>query len=1310
MTAAPVTLLFTDLVDSTGLLQRVGDERAQHVLRAHRQLLREALASHGGREVKWLGDGLLTTFASVADGVRCAVTMAQRARRPVAGERLGLRLGLHVGEVLADEADYVGTPVVLARRLCDRARAGQILCSRVVVELLRGRKGFAFADVGPVELKGFAEPVAAYEVGYRPDAGAALLPHTPFTGRTAPESSPLTDLPFGHLPFVGRVEELKLLAATLDQALAGRGQIVLLVGEPGIGKSRTAEEIAGRAARLGAEVLAGRCWEEEGAPAFWPWVEVIRAYVRARDDAELTAALGVEGGDLVQLVREIRERLPALQATPSRDGESARFRLFDSMATVLLRAARMRPMLIVLEDLHGADRASLLFLRFLARGLRDAGLLVVGTFRDMALTREHPIAETLGELVREPASCTVPLRGLSAAEVASLIETSTGVSPPPQLVAKLRDRTGGNPLFLTEAVRSLAGRGPADAWASAPDLTIPAGVRAAVLGRLENLSGACADALRLASGLGREFREDVLARASALPPEQLTALVVEALEASLLEAPPDRSGWLRFAHALLRDVVYEEVAVPLRRELHLRLACAMEEVTSAEIEPPLAELAAHFLAAGDARAVGYARRAGDRTLALLAYEEAARLYGTALQALDRTMSRDDATRCDLLLALGHALNQASDAAGSRDAVLQAAESARRRGAREQLSRAALGLGSQSLWGETGYVDAMQVALLEEAIATWGDEDAALHVELLARLAATLYLSAEALGRRTELAAGAVAMARRLGDRESLTSALLAQHSAIWAAGNAGQRLAIADELVHLAEAVGDLRLAFEGHFCRFHDHLELGDGPALEAAFDACRRLSTDLREPYHAVHLVSLQATRALVAGRWQEAEGLVGALQDLGQRGWRRGAGDVIGSILLGCAAERGYVDLLITMSRGVLAQPTAVKPLLRCFIAGLCAAAGRTDEARAEYEALVPDGLSDLPSDCNLLLALCQLAETCRALDDERGAAVLYDALLPYAGLCITMPGYKSGFLGTASLYLGMLAAMLSRPEDAARHLEDALAVHARLGAAPWVARTQFEYATLLLAREGDDNHARARALLAEARATAATLGMRSLLLKVETLAERAGHDARSVGPPYALPVHDETPSSAYALGTFRREGDVWSITYADRAVRVRDTKGLAYIAHLLAHPGQEVHVADLVTLGGDTAAGEQRTPAGQDLGALLDPRARAEYKQRLHDLRDELEEATGAGDLGRAAALREEIEQLGEALRAAYGLGGRVRTTGDPAERMRKAVTIQIRRSLARVRAVHPALGRHLTNGLRTGVFCSYTPEQPVVWSL
>src|SRR5262245_28373611 len=211
MVAGSVVLLFTDLAQSTALLHRVGDEQAQRILRAHRQVLQEAIAGHGGGEVKWLGDGLMATFASVADAVRCAIAMQQHARRPAAGERLGLRVGLHVGEALPDEGDYVGTSVVLARRLCEEARAGQILCSGGVVELLRGRHAFRFAAIGMLTLKGFPAPVPAYEVEYEPEDAVARLGQTPFTGR-APE--------------------LARLAPRLEEARGGRGGAVLVMGEP----------------------------------------------------------------------------------------------------------------------------------------------------------------------------------------------------------------------------------------------------------------------------------------------------------------------------------------------------------------------------------------------------------------------------------------------------------------------------------------------------------------------------------------------------------------------------------------------------------------------------------------------------------------------------------------------------------------------------------------------------------------------------------------------------------------------------------------------------------------------------------------------------------------------------------------------------------------------------------------------------------------------------------------------------------------------------------------------------------------------
>src|SRR5262245_60699522 len=271
MAAGPVVFLFTDLAHSTALLHRVGDEQAQAILRAHRLMLQEAIAGHGGGEVKWLGDGLMTTFPSVADAVRCAIAMQRRARRPAAGERLGLRIGLHVGEALPDAGDYVGTCVVLARRLCEEARAGQILCSGVVVELLRGRQAFRFAAVGMLSLKGFPDPVPAYEVAYEPADAAARLGQTPFTGRTA---------------------ELARLTHRLDEARGGRGGVVLVMGEPGIGKTRTLEELAERVQAQGTLVLWGRCYEGEAGRPYGPFAEALGEYVRTAEAKALAADFG----------------------------------------------------------------------------------------------------------------------------------------------------------------------------------------------------------------------------------------------------------------------------------------------------------------------------------------------------------------------------------------------------------------------------------------------------------------------------------------------------------------------------------------------------------------------------------------------------------------------------------------------------------------------------------------------------------------------------------------------------------------------------------------------------------------------------------------------------------------------------------------------------------------------------------------------------------------------------------------------------------------------------------------------------------
>jgi tetratricopeptide (TPR) repeat protein len=1117
--------------------------------------------------------------------------------------------------------------------------------------------------------------------------------------------------PDGRRPFIGRGLELDRLCRALEESSGGRGQLVLLIGEPGIGKTRTSTEIAERARAAGAEILIGRCYEDEGAPPLWPWVQILRAFVESRRGDGLHDALGADAVELAQIVPEVRAGLSDLPAlSPDADGAATRFRLFDAVTSCLGRAARSRPLVLVLDDLQGADQSSLWLLRFLARAMTPLPLLVVGTLRDAALTPGSTSADILADILREPVTSRIWLTGFTHDEVARFVAEASGTAPSSALVARIHERTDGNPFFVSELVRLLMETGQL-ATASSADAAaslVPSSVSATVGRRLALLSDGCVEMLRLASGYGREFRADAVARANGLDDDRLAPLLVEALKARLIGEVADQPGRYRFAHALTREALYRDVPAPLRPALHRQLAEALEVATSGQVDPPLSELAAHFLAANDPRGIGYARRAGDRAFQMLAYEDAVQQYDAALQALERRAARDEHLECELLLDLARIRNHAGETARAQELATRAAESARRRGASDQLAHAALAFSPRFLWeSDTGAVDPAEVALLEEALAGCGGEDSTLHVELLARLATALNLDVNAAPKRRALSERAVAMARRIGDRATLAYALRAEHVAIWAAGTVEERLAIATELVQLGVAARDPELTFQGHFWRFCDYLALGEAGALDAEFEACTRLA-DPRDAFRSVHLACLHAVRALIDGRWNDAFGLV---TNLGahDESWTKRVMHELRICIFWCAGRQlGRTDTMVGGFRMGAAARESI-PLMRCALACVLAESG-ADDARAEYDAFVPHGLARLPDDFNRLVSLVHLADACRELGDVGGAATLYDALLPHARLCADVAN-KTGFFGAAALYLGMLATMSRRWPEAERHLRDALAVHEKMRAAPWIARTRFEQAAMHLARRRPGDVERARRLVAAARPTAAGLDMSTLVAKLDALGAEAdaSPESRRLLPPEGGRV---SHAGAHGVNAFRRDGEYWNIVYAGTSIRLRDTKGLSYIARLLASPARDVHVAELSGLG--TSGNGAKVPPGmgeeRDLGAVLDPRAVAEYRARLADVREELDEATATGDIGRAARARHEIDAITQALSAAFGLGSRSRKLGDPSERLRKAVRIQIRRTVERIGRRHAALGRHLANSLRTGVVCAYRPEQPVEWDV
>ena len=452
------------------------------------------------------------------------------------------------------------------------------------------------------------------------------------------------------------------MKAALEGALSGEGRMMMLVGEPGIGKTRTALELATYARLRGASVLWGRCYESEGAPPYWPWVQAIRDYVRGRDPEQLRSEMGAAAAEIAEIVPDVRERLPDVGEPPLlEDPRQARFRLFDSLTAFLKSAARAQPLVFVLDDLHWADEGSLRLLEFVARELAGVRLLLIGTYRDIELSRRHPLAQSLAELTRERLFKRLLLRGLGREDVGRFVEATCGISPPAELVSVVYAHTEGNPLFVTEVVRLLVQEGELtserlsehESWS----IRIPEGVHEVIGRRLERLSEHCNETLVVASVIGREFGLDELERVIGdLAEDRLLELLDEALSARVIEELPRSLGRYQFTHALIQETLAEELSLTRRVRLHARIAEALEQLYGADADAHAAEFAHHFGEAealvGPEKLVHYSLIAGESALAAHAHEQAVGHFERALAAkVEQAM--DDETAA-LLFGLARA--------------------------------------------------------------------------------------------------------------------------------------------------------------------------------------------------------------------------------------------------------------------------------------------------------------------------------------------------------------------------------------------------------------------------------------------------------------------------------------------------------------------------------------------------------------------------------------------------------------------------------------------------------------------------------
>jgi tetratricopeptide (TPR) repeat protein len=1056
---------------------------------------------------------------------------------------------------------------------------------------------------------------------------------------------------------VGRDDVLAELRRVVDEAVAGRGHLLLLAGEAGIGKTTMLTSAAGFAESRGIRVGWGWGWPGEGAPGYWPWVQVMRM-------------LGLD----IPWPAEDRGQ-------PGRDAPaSERFRLFDEVTSLLLAESRIQPLLLLLDDLQWADQPSQLLLDFLARRLPAGAVAVVGGYRDTEPT-PGPVLAALAAR-----TTVLPLAGLGPDAVGDLVADVVGEQRAAEVAAGVHRRTGGNPFFVQQVSWLLRGGQEG----------IPPGVREALELRFAALPGAAAAALRTAAVIGQRFSADLAALVSGQP----SGAVADALAAAVRARVVSRDGAdaYRFAHDLFREYAYDQLPAAERAGLHRRIGQALEASRAAGGEVTLTELARHFVLADpvSAQAWEYSEAAAIQAAARLAYEEAVRHWEHAVAATDAR----PAERTGALLELADARRRAGQGQAAGQAYLRAAALARgdetlilprppredmARNAQDPAALARAALGLHAIGTRTWWPPDQVVALLSEALDAFGPGSGGepLRLHVMASLSRALAWHGLDLPRARTLAAEAVAAARAGGDPATLAACLLAQHHAVWAPGTAPERLRIAADVVEVAERAADDEILLEARLLAATDRLELAD-PAFRAELDEFLRLAATSRQPRFRYAALVRRAALALLVGRLEEASQLIGQAEILGEECGEPGVRDV--------RYDQGW-DLLTAQGRlgelaGTLPEmfPDPESVQARGSRAQVLIAAGARDEAAEVVAPLLDRGPEVMPANHQRLIGLAYAAEVTAALGIVPAAERIYLALEPFADRAV-VSGVTVTFKGAVAHHLGVLAAALGRTAAAASHLEQAVAIHDRLGAVTWSLRSQYELARVRLDQPG--RREGAVSALAEVARKARTLGLAQLARDAEAAGFAAGQ----------VPVTE---------GVFARDGAMWTLSYGGVTARMRDAKGLSDLAVLLAVPGRQVPAADLIAAAGAGQAGLADLRMGAD--EVLDATARRQIRARLASLGEDIAEAESWNDPERAARARAERDALLRELTAAAAPGGQPRLLGDQSERARKAVTARIRDVIGRLEPVHPALAGHLRESVTTGTRCSYSPPTPVSWRL
>ena len=1084
MSGESATILFTDVVDSTELSQRLSPEAADEVRRAHFSILRQAIAEVGGTEVKNLGDGLMVAFGSASAALACAVAMQQGVERGNRGREysVGLRVGLSSGEVTREDDDFFGDPVVEAARLCATCESGQVLAADVV-RLMAGRRNrHECRSRGSRSLKGLPTPLETVEVLWEPLAGADAG-SVPLPGRLGVRPA---------VGVVGRETELATITDADKRVAAGEGrQVLLLSGEAGLGKTTLVADAARVAFDAGACVLFGHC-EEDLATPYQLFAEAIGHYVTHAPEEQLLAHTEVHGSELAPLVPALASRIRDLPPSKATDSDTERYLLFAAVVGLLATVSQHQPVVLVLDDLQWADKGSLLLLRHVVAAEQAMRVLILGVYRDSELSQSHPLLDTLAALHRQSDVSRIELAGLDDSGVLSFVEAAAGQTLDDAgvgLAHAVYRETDGNPFFVSQVLRHLSETGAIyqDAtgrWVtedSLEKLALPDSVRMVIGARVGRLGQDAGKVLSLAAVIGRDFDLDLLARAAKATEDEVLDILEAATAASLVRELADTPGHYSFAHALIQHTLYEDLSLTRRVRAHRQVAEAMEDLCGDRPGARVGELARHWFSATRpidlVKAMNYSRLAGDATLGALAPADALHYYAQALDLYPQATDPDPVLGIDLAIGLGTAQRQTGDPA-FRDTLLGAARRAADVGDIDRLVAAALA-NDRGTFSTVDTIDTEKVGILEMALAR-RSTDHADRALLLAALCSELTIGSP-LERRKALADEAIAIAGHNGDDAIIVRVLNHVSIPLAVPPLLESLLAWSADALVRADRVGDPVLLCSAASRRRFAAACAGDVAEMDRCFEIKRPLVEQLNQPFlNWVHALQL-ATRALIAGDANRAEQLATDALQIGTEGGEPDALIVFGAQIIMVNLWRGTLGDLVPLIK----QAIADNPGLPVFVAVLALAyaeAERTDEVRVLLGEFAGAAF-DLPLDTTWLTGMTAYADAAVECGDPLFAGPILERLAPFADQWLYTDVATSG---PVSRSLAGLATVLGRYDEADAYFAHSVASSQRAGAKFFIAQTDVLWGRMLADRQAIGDTEKARDLLTKAHASAVAHG--------------------------------------------------------------------------------------------------------------------------------------------------------------------------------------------------------------------------------